>query len=202
MERTSSTQYSVSYRGGTYDGSLTWEASIELRPSGSLTRLSLTVTASVEALSRGYVGTESVAGTQELIEHIVRDHVEPYFGSYTRGSDRSAPKLGLAAIYTAEGRLDEVMLTDYLDDLRVGLVTVEVNRVIGVFVIYDGEIKEAWFFSDNEAVRGDRAVTKIAELDLLVRLSVYTADVETIVNGVFSCVLKGRGSRRLLGTPS
>lgn len=204
MERTSSTQHSVSYRGGTYDGSLTWEASIELRPAGSLTRLSLTVTASVEALSRGYVGTESVAGTQELIEHIVRDHVEPYFGSYTRGSGRSASKLGLAAIYTAEGRLDEVMLTalDYADDLKVGLVTIEANGVKGAFAVYDGEIKEAWFFSGSEALRGDRAVTKIAELDLLVKLSVYTADVETLVNGVSSCALKGRGSRRQLGTPS
>ena len=149
------------------------------------------------------MGIESV-DIQELIEHIVRDHVEPYFGSYNRGSGRGTPKLGLAAIYTAECRLDEVMLTalDYADDLRVGLVTVEANGVKGAFAVYDGEIKEAWFFSGSEALRGDRAVTKIAELDLLVKLSVYTADVETLVNGVSSCALKGRGNRRQLGTPS
>ena len=140
---------------------------------------------------------ESVADIQELIEHIVRGHIEPYFGSYTRGSGRSAPKLGLAAIYTAEGQLDEVAFTalEYVDDLRIGLVTVEVNRVKWAFTVYDGEIKEAWYFSDSEVLRGDRAVTKIAGLDSLVRLSVYTADVETLVNGISSCTLKGRGSK-------
>ena len=56
MERTGLTQQGVSYRGGTYDGSLTWEASIELRPTGSLTRLLLSVTTSVEAPQSGVCG--------------------------------------------------------------------------------------------------------------------------------------------------
>ena len=70
------------------------------------------------------------------------------------------------------------------------------------FPVYDNEIKEAWYFSGSEVLIGDRAVTKIAGLDSLLRLSVYTADVETLVNGVSSRTLKGRGSRTLLGMSS
>ena len=193
MERTDLTQQGVSYRGGTYDGSLTWEVTIELYPTGGWTRLWLSVAALWRAPS-GYLGSESVADMQGLIEHIMRDHMEPYFGSYTGGggSGRSALKPGLIALYTAEGRLDDVVFTalDQVDGLRVGLVTVEADRIRGAFTVYDGKVKDAWFFSGSEALRGDGAVNKIAGLGPLVRLSVYTADAD-----VLGCRLKGRGSR-------
>ena len=53
MERTDSAKHRVSYRGGTYDESPTWEASIELRPTGNLTRLLLSVTTSVDSPQSG-----------------------------------------------------------------------------------------------------------------------------------------------------
>ena len=194
MERIDLTQQVVSYRGGTYDGSLTWEATTRLYPTGDWTRLSLSVSALWRAPS-GYLGGGSAADIQGLIEHIARDHVEPYFGSYTRGSGMRALKPGLITLYTEEGQLDEVVLTalNHVDVLRIGLVTVEADRTRGAFTVYDGEIKDVWFFGGSEALRGDGAVNKITRLGPLVRLSVYTADAD-----VLGCRLKGRGSTPLL----
>ena len=114
---------------------------------------------------------------------------------HTPGVGKRALKPGLIALYTAEGRLDEVVFTalERVDGLRIGLVTVEAGSIKGAFTVYDGEVKEAWFFSGSEALRGDGAVTKLAGLGPLVRLSVYTADAD-----VLGCRLKGRGSRPLL----
>ena len=63
-------QRGASYRGGTYDGILTWEVTARLSPAGGRTRLSLSVVALWRAPS-GYLGGESVADIQCLIEHIV-----------------------------------------------------------------------------------------------------------------------------------
>ena len=102
-------------------------------------------------------GNESPADMQGLIEHIVTDHIEPYLGSFTRGSGRRALKPGLITLYTAEGRLDDVVFAalDHVDDLMIGLIMVEADRIRGAFTVYDGEIKDAWFFSEGEALRGD-----------------------------------------------
>ena len=60
-------------------------------------------------------------------------------------------------------------------------------------MVCDGQVKEAWFFSDSEALSGGGAVNRIAGLDPLVRLSVYTADAD-----VLGYRIKGNCSRPLL----
>ena len=144
LEKAGETQLGVMYRGRTDDGRVTWEAVVELLPVNSEeTRLHVSVMARYGIPRLAGLGSGK-PDVPKFIEHIVRDHVEPYFRLYFTGLETRSLNVDVTAVRSAEGPLNEVILQawDYIENIGLGIVKIEGKEIRGTLSVKDGKIKE------------------------------------------------------------
>ena len=186
LEKDGETQVGVMYRGRTDDGRVSWETVVELLPVNSEeTRLQVSVTARYAIPHLLGLGSGKL-DLPKFIEHIFRDHVEPYFRLYTPGQETRGLDVKVTVVRSLEGPLNEVILKawDYIEDLGLGVVKIEGREIRGTISVMDGKIKEIRLFHSGKMLKDDDAVAKIMELSSPVKVSIYTVDTESLIGAI------------------
>ena len=186
LQKDGETQVGVLYRGRTDDGRVSWEAVVELLPvSNEETRLQVSVTARY-AIPRLLGLGSGKLDVPKFIEHIFRDHVEPYFRLYNPGQETRGLDVKVTVVRTVEGPLNEVILKawDYIEDLGLGVVRIEGREIRGTLSVIDGKIKEIRLFYNGKMLKDDEAIAKIMELSSPVKMSILTVDTESLIGAI------------------
>ena len=131
----------------------------------------------------------------ELIEHIVRDNAEPYFRLYFTGLETRSLNVDVKAVRSAEEPLNEGNLQDwdFIEVIGSGIVKIEGKEIKGGISIWDGKIKEVRHFYNAKTLRGDEAMAKMTEISWPVKVSMYTIDMESLMEAIMSHVAGGGG---------
>ena len=188
LEKAGETQEGVMYRGRTDDGRVSWEAVLDLLPvNGEKTRLQVSVTA-YYAISRLTGLGSGKLDLPKFVEHIVRDHVEPYFKLYFTGLTTRSLNVDVTAVRSAEGPLNELIFQtwNYIESLGLGIVKIEGKEIRGTLSVMDGKIKEIKLFYNGEMLKDDDAVAKIMELSSPVKVMMYAVDTESLMEAIMS----------------
>ena len=97
------------------------------------------------------------------------------------------------AVRSAEEPLNEGFLQDwyYIEVIGLRITKIEGKEIKGGISIWDGKIKEVRHFYNAKTLRDDEAMAKMTEISWPVKVSMYTIDMESLMEAIMSHVAWG-----------
>ena len=194
LEKAGQTQVGLIYRGRTDDRRFNWEAVLEMLPvNDEKVRIQVLVTARYAIPRLAGLGPGKL-DVPKFIEHILRDHVEPYFRLYYTGLTARSLNVEVTAVHSAEGPLSDVLLQiwNHIENLGLGIVKFEGENIRGILSVKDGKIKDVRLFYNGKTLWNDEAIAKIMELSSPVKVSMYAVDTESLMEAVMGHTIGGK----------
>ena len=178
----------ISYHWFTYDGKIKGTIDFEIKtvkPTTTQVRIIVSFNYEQSFLDR-------IAGRQhfDLAEHVVKAHIVPYLRLYLKGVEGNSLNITPILKFSEEGAVGVVISKAMMAvrDVQYGVVVVDGENVQGEMYVKNGKVTDAEVFVGGQRVSGSDAVIQLLQVQDVVRVLVYTVDVESAIMSVLSSI--------------
>jgi len=169
----------ILYEGEDDEGKFKWKIEFRLKSEDKETRIGISVTADyrVSGLDR-LLGRSPFA----LAEHIVKDHIVPYFKYYFKESieaNEIVPNL----VYENNSNFAAILpeLTTLIKNIEYGLLSISGDNINGDIIVKNGKFNFTKILYKGKVLEGDNILLELVSIPEKINVKLYSVNIDEVM---------------------